>query len=233
MLYFPQTRILNSIEYAVAPGAQVNAEGTPLVASLTGGQFGVQPCAGATGEKFVGVSIAQQLTPLYLPFIDEGVPGASLFLQLSNTPISGTILVLDTTTGATLTASSSSTPGAGEYYLNTSANQVVVNSAQENDTIEVFYRYSPSTLQAQALQGMIPAGGSSSLLLNSVGVIVTGLIMTSEWDTSVSWAENDSITLGANGLFTTNGSGTAVNAYITALPTNSLPFLGLFINAGQ
>lgn len=231
MLYFPNTRILTSIEYSVAQGAQVNAEGTPLVGALTGGQFGVQPCAGVAGENFVGVSIAQQLTPLYLPFIDEGVPGSGLVLQLSNTPISGSMLVLDTTTGNTLTESASAGPAAGEYYFTSGANQITVNSAQENDTIEVFYRYSPSTLQAQALQGMIPAGGSSSLLLNSVGVIIQGLIATTEWDTSVAWAENTPITLGANGLFTQNGTGTKVNGYVTQLPTNSLPFLGIFINA--
>ena len=70
MLDFTKTRILESLEVAVQTGFTVTAEGQALVADYTGGVFGVRPSSSTSTDQFYGVSIAQQLTLLYLPYFE-------------------------------------------------------------------------------------------------------------------------------------------------------------------
>jgi len=225
MLYFPQTRIQLSAERHVATGQTVTAEGQALVFNTTAG--GVQPSAGVANEQFSGIAIAQQLTPLAVPEYESLVPNASNQITLKHTPLTGTLFVYDTTTSTVQTAGTPSTV-VNNYSIAT--NVITVNVAQGTDTMRIGYRYSPTTLEATILlQGNIPAGGSASLQLNSVGVIQTGDVFTSEFDTSINWATATSVTLGANGLFTVGGTGVTVPAVIISVPSVTLAYLGLAI----
>jgi len=225
MLLFQNSRIIQSTERPVAAGATVAAEGQALVNDTTGGVHGVKPSTGASGEIFVGVSIAQQLTPLYLPSIERATVTAGLTVTTLNTPVAGTLRVYNVTKAAVVAAGSS----AGQYGISGNVITVVTGGTTvAADVLEVSYRYSPTTLQARAIQGDIPAGGAASLTLNSVGVVLSGDVYTTEFDTSVDWtAANPAIKVGANGLFTIGGSGATVpNAYIVKVPTFGSPNTG-------
>lgn len=228
MLQFQDSRIMQSTERPVAVGATIVAEGSALVADTTGGVFGVKPSAAASGELFAGVSLAQQLTPLYLPYVERGTV-AALVVTLTNTPAAGTIRVYNVTKAAVVAAGGA----AGNYGISGNVITIVTAGTTVNgDVLEVSYRYSPTTLQARTIQGDIPPGGAAALTLGSVGVISDGDIVTTEYDTSVDWsAANVVIKTGANGLFTIGGTGTTINGFVTKVPAAGDAFLGIHLNA--
>ena len=225
MIQFQDSKFGSSEELPIMVGATVTAEGQALVADYTGGVFGVKPSAGAAGEQFVGVSLSQQLTILYLPYV-ERLTVAALAVTTSFTPAAGTIRVYNVTRAAAVAAGA----GAGQYGISGAVITVVTGGATVNtDVLEVSYRYSPSTVQARAVQGDIPAGGSAALTLGTTGVVTSGTIVNSEFDTSVDWSANPTtVKLAAGGLFTVGGSGINVpNCHVTQVPSASNPFLGL------
>lgn len=228
MILLSNSKLTQVTEYPVAAGATITAEGQALVADYTGGVFGVKPSAGASGEQFAGVSLAQQLTLLYMPMVERFTLPATgaLSFTTSFTPASGTIRVHNVTDGADVAAGAA----AGNYGIVGNVVTIVAAGASSaGEVIEISYRFSPTTIQARALQGDIPAGGAAALTLGTIGVVTQGTIITSEFDTSVDWSTNPTVVkLGANGLFTVGGSGITVpNAYITEVPNVSSPYLGI------
>lgn len=228
MLYFPATRINLSRERPVASGEMVTAEGAAMVFDLAA--QGVKQSTGVAGEQFIGASIAQQLTPAYLPRVETLVVGASVAntVTLAETPVGGTLFILDQTSGVVQAAGTPATT-ANEYSI--AGKVVTFNAAQNGDTMYIAYRYAPTVLQIQNMQGMIPAGGSASIFLNSIGLVTNGEIWTTEYDTSVNWNAPTSVNLSAGGKFTIGGVGSAIDAVVTHVPTDSLPYLGLEIRA--
>lgn len=222
MLDFSRTKILESHEPPVQAGYTVTAEGQALVADYTGGVFGLRPSTATSTDRFYGVSISQQMTILEFPEIVTFVSTGSY--TLPHTPIGGSVLVWNETAGSALTTDGAG-PDAGEYVL--TGNVITTNAAQDGATIRVQYRYSPTTLEAQGLQGDIPPGGAASFILGTMGSIVKGQIATSVYDTSVNWnVANPVLKLGAAGRFTLGGSGADVpNAVIVSLPSSDDPYL--------
>lgn len=216
MLDFAKTRILESIEAVVATGFTVTSEGSALVADYTAGVFGVKPATGGANDRFYGVALAQQLTLTAVPKYESFVPTGTT-ITLAETPISGTLRVYNSTEGNVLAAGNPATTD-NEYSI--SGKVITLHSSETNDTIIVTYRFAPTTLQAQTIQGDIPPGGAAALTLGSVGVVVKGQVATTEFDTSVDWNQaNPVLKLAANGIFTLGGSGVEVpNAVITQLP---------------
>ena len=229
MILFPSSKIVQSTEMPVATGFTVTAEGAALVADRTSGVFGAKMSAGVANEQFLGVSLAQQLTLLYVPKVESLVQGAPNTITLAKAPASGSLRVVDATTGTVQTLGAAT--NANEYSI---VGQVItLPAAQTGHTYTVYYRYSPTTVEARTIQGDIPAGGAASLTLGSVGVITQGTVVTSEYDTSVDWSvANPVVKLGANGLFTIGGSGVTVpNAYVTQIPSATDSFLGVHFSA--
>jgi len=222
MLKF-NVNITDSVERPVAAGYTVSAEGQALVADTTDGVFGVKPSTGASGEKFAGVALSQQLTLEYLPIVEEFVVAEDeITVTLSHTPVGGTLRVLGN--GSALAVG---TPAGDATKYSISGSVITVNTALKGKSVVVAYRYAPTVIEAKTIQGDIPPGGAASLTLNSVGVIRRGDIFTSEYDTSVDWTGDPDVALGANGLFTVGGSGTEINAVVIQVPSATDPFLGL------
>jgi len=231
MLYFPGTRIVQSIEYPVASGATVTQEGAPLAWSITGN--GVQPSLGTSADRFAGISLNQQYSPVTLPYVENDVvpsTGAAT-ITLANTPASGTLYIYNLTNATVQTAG---TPGSTDNTYSISGNVVTLNTARAGNSLYIGYSYSPTTQQVLGLQGMAPAGTPIATYLGSTGVIVEGVVYTTCYDTSVNWGGNGTapatINLGA-GQFTVGGSGPAINAFVQSVPSVSSPFLGLWFRA--
>jgi hypothetical protein len=231
MLYFPQTRPELTVERPLQAGVTVNAEGCALVGNIVGGVYGLKPSAG--GEtSLAGVAINTPIQPLSLPFIETLVVSAAGQVVLSNTPVGGSIYVINATTGSALTPVASA-PTASQYMLDgTNVNALDTNTSNSGVSLTVAYRYSPTVQQAMQLQGNVLPGGPAGAYLGQVGVITRGDIYTSEFDTSVSWTSAVGVTLEANGLFgPANTAGAAVSGVqIISLPSTGSAYLGLFVN---
>jgi len=226
MIYFPKTRVQTSYEVALAAGVAVAAEGQALVANTTAGVFGAQPSAGTGGELFLGFAISAQITLASFPKVETFVIGAGLTYTLARTPQSSTLTVLN---GVTAVANGA---GATQYQLSTATLTFGgTGVAAAGQTITAIYRYAPTVSEAVALQGDITPGGTAAAILGQVGVLKSGTIYTSEYDTAVNWnATNPIITLGASGRLTIGGSGAVVNGVVVSAPNSSGPqgaFLGV------
>jgi hypothetical protein len=225
MLYFPQGKAYISQEFPVATGASVAAEGLALVASTTGGVFGVAPSAGSSGEKFVGVSVSMQMTITSLARAEEYVVPAGNVVTLDRTPTGGTVSVYDLTSAAVVPAS-----GGGAWSL--SGKTLTLTATELGHSILVRYKYAPTAAESQLIQGDIYPGGAAGFVTGSVGVIKNGTVFTSEFDTTINWnAANPTVTTGASGQFTVGGSGAVVPCVVVNVPSADSPYLGLNLNS--
>lgn len=223
MLYFPKTRAQLSQEVAVAAGASITAEGCALVAATVAGVMGAQMGSATAGEKFIGVALSDTIALTSMTKTEKFVQGAGNTFTLNKTPTASTLYAYDITAGAVIP------PGGGGWSL---SNKVVTFQAGTvGHTIMVVYRYAPTVAEAQAIQGDVRPGGAAGALLNQVGVIKSGVVYTTEFDTSVDWmATSPAITLGANGRFTIGGTGAVVNGVVVQAPHADGPdggFLGI------
>lgn len=218
MLDFTRTRVVESNVFKVQDGYTITAEGMPLVADYTGGVFGVRESAGSANDKFLGVSISQQMTLLSIPRIQSiVVPAGStpIVINLDREPTAGSLYIYDETSGVAITAGSSA--NATEYSI--SGKAVSLNTARGGHTLRVQYRFAPTTVEARTIQGDIPPGGAADLTLGTMGLIVKGVVATTMFDTSVNWnVANPVLTIGSNGLFTLGGSTPVTGAVILNVP---------------
>ena len=230
MLYFPATRIINSIEFPVASGSTITAEGAPLTWNAAAG--GVKLSVGDSTDRFAGISLSQQLTPTTLPYVENlTIPGSvSYTVTTTFAPVGSTIFVTDTTTGTVQTAGN---PATTDNTYSISGSVLTLHANRAGNTIQVTYSYSPTVQQVLNAQGNVPAGTAVSAVLGSTSVIVEGVVFTSMYDTSVNWATvaAGAIQLGV-GKFTAGGSGQSIpGAYVYSLPSVTQPFLGLWFRA--
>lgn len=220
MLYFPKTKILRAIELPIASGVTNTsvAEGQPLSSSTVAGVFGVKPSTATASEIFAGVAIADRISIASFPAVEQTLVGAGLTYALAqgSNYVGSTIGIYNVTTGLAVAA------GGGATQYSISGSTITFGSSIQGQTVVMFYRYTPTVVQAQAIQGDINPGGAGGFVVGTygqVGVIKSGIIYTSEYDTTVNWyATNPSVTLGANGRFTIGGTGTVTNAVVVAAP---------------
>jgi hypothetical protein len=220
MLYFPNSRVAVSAEFPIAAGASVTAEGCALVSDNTGGVFGVKPSTGAAGDNFMGVAVSQQLPLSLFPKVEERVQPVTDIITLAKTP-TGTVLVYNATTSAVLVVTTN-------YTI--SGKTITMNAAFRGNLIRVFYKYTPTAVEARAIQGDTYPGGAAGSSLGQVGILRSGTIYTTEYDQTVDWQQaTPTVRVAANGLFTIGGSGAIVNCAVVQAPNTTNPYLGLLL----
>lgn len=183
MLLFDRTRVLESIEVPVATGYTVTAEGQPLVADYTSGSFRAKPAAALATDSFYGVSLSQQLTLVALPFYETVTPVAGGVVNLSRGNIYTTSIVVPTFTVVSGTPS-----GATEVQLNEVNGTLTFHSGAATSAVTVRYRFQPTVVEVNTIQGMNPAGGAAQFVTDSVAAIRHGHVYTTEFDTTIDWA---------------------------------------------
>ncbi len=235
MLYFPQSRIELTVERPLVPGAVINAEGAALAGAFSGGAYGVQNTTG-TNDVFAGVSINNPIQVLTAPFIEQLTVPADGVVQLSYTPIGGSMSVVDANTNAvlSLTATAAASALTANQYQADATNPAAIdlNTSNSGRVINVAYRYAPTVLQSMNLQGMVLPGGPAGAFLGQIGVITRGDVFTSEFDTSANWGAAVGVTLEANGLFgaATTLANAIKGAQLIQVPTVGSAYLGVFVN---
>lgn len=236
MLSFDTVHLRASQPFAVAPGIDLNTEGCALV--LTTGENGeaaVKPSTGAGGERFIGVNIDQTRDPDFLPMLqafDANRNSTTLVLGEVVADNGSLLLVATAADGVTKVTLAAGDPAttAAKYSIAGDGKTITLHTAQKDQAISAAYRYAPTVVQAAALQGEQSAGRPASALLGVTTVLTEGEFATSEFDTAVAWDPTSIVKLGANGLFTTAGTGTVLaNAVVKQAPSTVYPFLKLVL----
>ena len=211
-------------------------EGSALQYQEYNGYAAVTPSTGTAGYNFAGVAWGFFMRPSSAVFVDVlTVPTVSPYtVTLSQSPnnLSAITVAVGTapSNNATLYTQTSGTPTGNEYSIGGLTNQVLTfPSTSAGMSFVVTYSYNLTVLQAQSFTGDGYIANPPSNVTNSIGVIQKGIIFTSKFDTSVYWGNVSSVNLGPNGIFTSGGSGPAVNAIVYALPNTEVPYLGLNI----
>jgi len=227
MLYLPLSKFPDSAETIVATGASITAEGAALVRAAGATASGVTMSQGTSGEIFAGFSIAATsaaaFQAAYQTKVEKFVVPSSGSVQLAQTPVSGQVFIYDQTAGAAVAISGG-----------VSVTGNVVAGLTAGNTVLITYKYALSVQQARTIQGDVQPGGYIGDYIGQVGLIKRGLIFTDMYDASKDWSNvgANGILLGAGGILTTSGSGSALTgAYVVSLPSQEVPFLGLEFSA--
>ncbi len=230
--YLPFGKTADSTEMLVAPGATILAEGQALVRTNGNTSAGVLPSTGTATDIFAGFAIAgTSAAPFAEPYynkVEQFLVPSTGTITLSLTPVAGQVFVFDNTTGAP----------ASPAPTVTGAN---VSGLTAGDEVTVTYKYALTVIQARALFGDVQPGGYSGAYVGQIGVYTRGTIYTSEFDASKNWATagvaGNVLCLAANGQVTLGTAGTAPagiaipDAYVSAVPSQDQPFLGITFSA--
>ena len=211
MLKIDMSQLFRTTERNWASDVTTTKEGVALAAVYEGGVMMVKPSVGAANEIFCGVAFSSRTTLTEIAYAGT-LTAVGTLLALPHTPVPTTIniagLIEDT-----------------DYTV--SGSNVTVIAAHANKTLEVMFQYVPSVLEALSLQGDVEPGTHQTLTLRKTGVIESGEVFTTEFDTAADWSGVPVIRLGSNGMFTTAGSGAIVNCLVTNIPGAGRPYLGL------
>ncbi len=222
MIYFPFTKVVDSSEALVAPGATIDAEGLVLVRANGNQSAGVLPSTGGTSESFAGFSVAgTSAAPFMEGFTNKQetlVVGGTGSVQLQFAPMPNQTGVYDQTAGAPV----ASPTVTGNVISGLTAGNVVV----------VTYKYALTVVQARSIQGDVQPGGYSGAYIGQIGLAKRGIIYTSEFDASKNWLAATAVKAAAGGQVTDqSGSGIALPAQIVAVPSTEVTYLGLEFSA--
>lgn len=220
MLNFSGSNIVSSTTRKLAAGTGNIGEGLALVAKYENGELRVAPSTGASGEIFVGVSFNNRsIDKTYPVATTRYTADSNGLIVLPHAPLPSALKVVNAE-GTPLT--SDVTVSAGKYVLK--GNTL---SVEANLVVDVAYDYSPSVVEALARQGDTWPGIGAVALQGVTGVIEAGDIQTNQFDPTADWSLK-TVKLGANGRFTTGGSGVALTGVIiTQIPVEGGNVLGL------
>ena len=223
MLLLNQTRIHASTERKLSAGAVLKSEGAALVATYEDNELRVKPSEGTADEVFVGVAISAIASVTVAPKVEELV-----IVELARLPITDkdiAVKVDGTSIEVTTTAAADAT------HVKLEKNKLTFGDTLKGKTAVVTYRFSPNAEELYVVQGEQRPGVHVATALGQTGVITAGEVLTSEFDVAADWTPKANgqieVRLGANGLFTTTGTGTKLNAVVTRLPVAGSPYLGL------
>lgn len=224
MLNMKYTRIFHSEHHEVQSGLIVPEEGLALTFVKDAGVTKVRPSTGVAGEYFAGVSLARTVPPTFYPMIQEDIVPASLTFTLNRAPLTGQILVKVDGTSKTITAVAPA--NAGEVML--AGNVLTFFAGEAAKGLYVQYLYEPTVIEAATFVGHAIIGGLAFQSMGIVGVIIRGEISTNYYDLAVDWTNVMTVKLGANGKFTTTGTGITVpNCLVMNAPNVDNPMLTL------
>ena len=230
--YLPFTKVADSTEMFVAPGAQFYAEGQAVVRANGATAAGVLPSTGTATDVFCGFAFAgTSALPFPEPYynkVEQFLVPSTGAITLSLTPVAGQVSTYDNTSST--------------FNGDPTVSGTTVSGLTAGDEVTVTYKYALTVIQERALFGDVQPGGYVGNVVGQIGVITRGTIWTSEFDASKNWAAAgtgaNTIVLAANGQLTlgTPGTGGAAplavpNAYVTGVPGQDQPFLGITFSA--
>lgn len=217
------TRQFRSEHRPVKTGVIIEDEGIALVFERSGSDTVVCPSTGVSGEVFAGISLSRNTPPTFDCLVLEFKVPASKTIQLPRFPLAGQILVKNGTSALTIGASA---PGDATA-VQLEGDEITFHSSVAVDTvIAVTMQFELTASEARQRKGDAPWGGLSSTGQGVIGMITQGDVSTSYFNAGDDWSSALEVKLGANGMFTTSGSGVTVpNAVVVAAPSAANPQL--------
>ncbi len=210
----------------IAPGAGAIREGQVLVAVYQAdGTLSVKPSTGGSSEVFVGVALAH-LTDIDTTAVFESLTsGTPKTVELSHTPVSGSLALFGSTgTALTAVSSAANVDANTKYYV--SGTTVTLNAA--SITVSVQYRRDITTKESRDIQGDVQPGTHITSERGVVGVITSGTVFTDEYDTTGRWHTGVvGIAPAAGGLFKPSTAATSVASLLLQIPLKAGDLLGL------
>ena len=234
MLNVNDSVLMTTRNYTLSTSVPFVDEGNAMVGKLENGKLAISPSTGVGNEAFVGFSIQRGSTPTVVPNVERFVVPATgpytITTSKSRDTASGLgVFLVDLVTNARTPLTAGSAANATEYSV--AGNVITVNSAQAGKTVEVLYRY-PISLAEAMLKFAFDAFQPATASLEVMGVISEGEVytdrfeFTSDWN---SWVPGQAIKLGAGGVVTLGGTGTAINAIVVQVPGVGSGMLGLMV----
>lgn len=234
MILSSRSQLLKIDEFPLADGVGTFEEGTVMVATYdTNGDLKVKPSTGAAGDgAVIGLAYNEQAVITEYPSVEEfTITGtAPQDFTIAHTPSAAPATrVTIAGAAATVQTNKAGVNAAGEYFL---SGTTLTVQGTANQKVVIQYQYSPTVADLNELQGDTWPSRHVSQVLESVGVVRSGLVYTSLWDTSVSWATSitqANIRGGAGGLLTIHAStGSQLDgAVVHQFPTEDDVLLGI------
>ena len=227
MLNQKYTRILDTAFAPILDAHLIEEEGFALVYVKQGTETVVRKSQGVAAEVFAGVSQSRNAPAAALPLVLEGVIDTDVnggAITLPRLPITGEILVKIggdvMTIGAGAPADDSAVQLVGDV--------VTPHADHDGSAYIITMLYEPTVTEARQYTGDMPVGGLSSIHQKSSGLITRGDISTNQFDASVDWASVVNPHLGADGKFTSGGTGVLLsNVVVLSAPSSNNAFLTL------
>jgi len=232
MLFYPGTRVENTVERPVAAGQTISAEGAALITAYSSGLFGVKNSGGASTDKFAGVSMSRPISATQAVKM-ESLTVASGKVTLAASAVVGSVRVVPAG-GSAYTVATGAPSGATEVQHTSGAPTTLTfySTGENGKVVTVTYLTELTVAQQTMIQGNQDAGGPAGAYLGQIGVITKGDVYTDQFVTTVDWTTDPKdLRVGASGKFTIGGSGSLVPGYIIQVPTVDSPILGIHINA--
>ena len=235
MLLLNQTRIHASTERKLSAGAVLKSEGAALVATYEDNELRVKPSEGKADEVFVGVAISAIASVTVAPKVEELVINKDnatsavhkTSVELARLPITDKDIAVKVD-GKSIEVGTTTVDAT---HAKLEKLKLTFDDSLKGKTAVVTYRFSPNAEELYVVQGEQRPGVHVATALGQTGVITSGEVLTSEFDVAADWTPKANgqieVRLGANGLFTTTGTGTKLNAVVTRLPVAGSPYLGL------
>lgn len=217
MLYLTKSKIVQSKPALVASGQNILDEGQALVVVNEGGNVAVKASTGTGGEVFFGIAAFERRTPSVMSAVKRiAGNGAIQTVTLPNYVASS----------ARMTYNGNALNGGSPEASITVGGVITTIAFAAGNYLEVTYQYNPTVLEAERLVGTV-VGASAVQAGAQVGAVYQGELWISNFDTTSAWAVGSVPKLGANGVLTLAGSGTAIPGFVTHVPTEAEPYLGV------
>lgn len=226
MIYSQLSKIHRSNEFPLAAGTDMTTEGVAMVGAIANGVFGVAPSS-AAAAKFMGFSLMQTSA---VPAVQTSAIRIERLTTVNNSG-DGVVTLARTPVGKVLARTVSTGLAFSDGDTAESGNTITLTGAGAGVVVDVTYRHALTVLDSRFKYGDPKPEGFSGNTLRQVGIAQTGIIYTDQFDPAVDWATAATINLGASGILTTGGAGSAINGTVVYLPTADYPFLGIQFNA--
>lgn len=227
MLNLKFTRIIETTTRNVVSGVNVDEEGMAMVFEKEGLETKVRPSTGVSGELFAGVALGRSCYPYYLPMVQTGLIEDDGVVSLLRDPIDTQTMIKVEGDSVPKHIITSGNPTAAQVLLD--GVNAIFNVADKGKKYIAQFKYVPSAAESRiASSGDTHYAPVVSSSLRSVGLLRKGDISTSNYDASVDWSTVLTVNLGANGVFTSGGTGTLVpNAVVLNVPNSENAMLTL------
>lgn len=230
MLEYKNTRFFKSVDREVGEGFAFGESGMCIALYNEAGTLVSRPSTGAADETFGGISITANVPAGHMCKVQELVID-DLIVSLDRTPLQSQILVK--IAGVKQTVAVGDEEPSAANTVNLSGNKLYLAAGSSDKELFVQYHYELTVNEANQETGDA-IGGANNIATIAMGVVAAGVqgeFATNMFDASADWSGVIHPRMGADGMFTSSGSGTELkNVLVKNTPSSGNSYLVLEMN---